>query len=249
MGILSRFGEIMKSNINAALDKLEDPSKMIDQTLRTLREDLAQVKKETAAIMADEKNAKRQLDECQASISKYENAARNAVKSGNENDARTLLSKKQTLEANLASLQQNYDVAKSNADKMRQMHDKLAKDIEALEARKDSIKGKVAVAKAQQHVNKIVAGGTKSEASISAFERMEAKANKMLDSAQAEAELNADMAAEGDLVNKYSAGSSASVEEELAALKAEINGGATVNPNSDSVSAELEALKTDKSEV
>ena len=38
MGILTRFTDIMKSNINALLDKCEDPAKMIDQTLRDLRE-------------------------------------------------------------------------------------------------------------------------------------------------------------------------------------------------------------------
>ena len=51
MGILTRFTDIMKSNINALLDKCEDPAKMIDQTLRDLREDLAEVKKETANIV------------------------------------------------------------------------------------------------------------------------------------------------------------------------------------------------------
>ena len=43
MGIISRFTEIMKSNINAQLDKCEDPSKMIDQTLRELKENFAEV--------------------------------------------------------------------------------------------------------------------------------------------------------------------------------------------------------------
>ena len=57
MGIISRFADIMKSNMNALLDKCEDPGKMVDQNLRDLREDLAQVKKETAGVMADAKNA------------------------------------------------------------------------------------------------------------------------------------------------------------------------------------------------
>jgi len=41
MGILQRVDDILKANINALLDKCEDPSKMIDQTLRDLKEDLA----------------------------------------------------------------------------------------------------------------------------------------------------------------------------------------------------------------
>ena len=91
MGVLSRFKDIMAANINAMLDKCEDPSKMIDQTLRNLRSDLAQVKTETAAVMADEKNAKRKVDECEESIKKFANAARNAVAAGNDDDARELL--------------------------------------------------------------------------------------------------------------------------------------------------------------
>ena len=63
MGILQRFKDIMASNINALLDKAEDPEKMIDQTLRNLTKDLAEVKKETAAVMADEQRCKRELDE------------------------------------------------------------------------------------------------------------------------------------------------------------------------------------------
>ena len=64
MGILSRFGDIMKANINDLLDKCEDPEKMIDQSLRDLNQNLAEVKKETAGVMADEKRAKRDLDDC-----------------------------------------------------------------------------------------------------------------------------------------------------------------------------------------
>ena len=51
MGILQRFKDIMSSNINALLDRAEDPEKMVDQTLRNLNSDLAKVKAETAGVM------------------------------------------------------------------------------------------------------------------------------------------------------------------------------------------------------
>ena len=223
MGILSRFSDIMKSNINALLDKCEDPSKMVDQMLRDLREDLVQVKKETASVMADEKKAKRQLDECDAEIRKYTTAAQNALRAGNEEDAKVLIAKKQQYEANRASLQSTYQVAQENAEKMHQMHDKLVNDIDTLEMKKDAIKAKVATAKAQEHMNKIMSGGKNSEASIAAFERMEAKADRMLDSAVAEAELNAGANKASNLADRYTGGGTdIQVEDELARMKAEL---------------------------
>lgn len=102
MGILTRFTDIMKSNINALLDKCEDPAKMIDQTLRDLREDLAEVKRNGQHYCWC-KSADRQVQECEDEIAKYTTAAQNALKAGNEDDARTLIAKKQQYESNLVS--------------------------------------------------------------------------------------------------------------------------------------------------
>lgn len=76
MSILSRFSDIVQANVNAVLDKMEDPSKMIDQYLRELTENLAQVKKETAGIMAEEARTKRLVDENKAEAEKYQNLAK-----------------------------------------------------------------------------------------------------------------------------------------------------------------------------
>lgn len=228
MGILSRFSDIIESNINALLDKCEDPAKMVDQTLRDLREDLAEVKKETAAVMANEKAAARKVADCEKDITRYTVAAQNALKSGNEEDAKKLIAKKQQYESQLEPLKTNHAVAKGNADKMRQMHDKLVADIDALESRKDTIKAKVATAKAQEHMNKINAGANTS-ASIAAFERMEAKADKMLDAANAEADLNAGVESSEDLAQKYSSGCSSTVDDELERMKAELGMGVTTD--------------------
>ena len=74
-GIITRFKDIMSSNINALLDKAEDPSKMIDQYLRNLESDLGKVKAETASVMAEEKRAKRELDELNEQIDKMQRYA------------------------------------------------------------------------------------------------------------------------------------------------------------------------------
>lgn len=223
MGIISRFGDIMKSNVNALLDKCEDPAKMVDQTLRDLNESLAQVKKETAAVMAEEKRNKRILDEIKSDIDKYDATARKALQAGNEEDAKLMIAKKSEKTAQLATAQQTYDIAKANADKMRQMHDKLVSDINTLNGKREQIKAQVAMAKAQERVNKATSS-INTSASMDSFSRMEAKAQKMLDSAAAEAELNLDSSTDEaeDVLSKYTAGGDNAVDDELARMKAEL---------------------------
>jgi len=222
--ILERFNTIIKSNINALLDKAEDPAKMIDQYLLDLRESLAEVKKETAGVMAEEARCRRAYEENQRDVEKYEGLARRALSAGSEEDAKVFLAKKLELETKGADLKKIYDTARENADKMRQMHDKLVGDINSLETRKAAVKAKVAVAKTQEKVNEITSGAEKASGTMEAFERMEAKADQMLDQANAMTELNAKKNDTAEsLADKYEkAGSTAEVDDALAKLKAEM---------------------------
>ena len=156
MGILKRFKDIMSANINAMLDKAEDPEKMIDQYLRDLQEDLRNVKSETATVMADETRCKRALDDCDADIAKMQSYAEKALLAGNEADAMKFLEKKNQLSTKRTSLQQSYDMAAGNAAKMKEMHDKLTKDIMDLNARNVALKSTVQVAKTLEMMIKIM---------------------------------------------------------------------------------------------
>lgn len=222
-GIITRFKDIMSSNINALLDKAEDPSKMVDQYLRNLESDLGKVKAETASVMAEEKRAKRELDECNEQINKMQKYAEKALIAQNESDAKLFLEKKTQLSKNQQSLQQSYDIAADNATKMRSMHDKLVKDIGDLNARRDQLKGKLAVAKTQERLNKIGSSVTGAKGNLSAFDKMEDKINKQLDEANAMAELNSSKEEESieDLMSKYDDNkeSNSEVDDELQALK------------------------------
>ena len=112
MGIISRFKDIMSANINALLDKCEDPAKMIDEYMRQVTEQLADVKKETAEVMAEEKRVKRLVDANKEQIEKYENLAKKALLAGNEDDARTFLTKKQEYASKEAELQKSYSICR-----------------------------------------------------------------------------------------------------------------------------------------
>lgn len=225
MGVIQRFKDIMSANINAMLDKAENPEKMIDQYMRNLEDDLGKVKAETASVMAEEARAKRAYDEALAEVEKYQKYAEKAVAAGNDNDARVFLQSKKTAQTKLEGLKLTYDTAAANAQKMRQMHDKLVKDIDNLEARRAAIKATVKAAKAQERINKVGTSVTGANNSMEAFTRMEAKANKMLDEANAMAELNSSQEDTNidNLAAKYDeAPNNAAVDDELAALKAKM---------------------------
>lgn len=224
MGILDRFATIVKANINELLDKAEDPAKMVDQYLVDLTESLADVKRETAGVMAEEARTKRAADANAEEVSRMEDLAKKALKAGNEDDARVFLAKKQKLEAAGAELQKAADAAKANADKMRQMHDKLVSDIEDLKGCRETIKAKMAVAKTQEKVAGYTSGSDKAESAIEAFNRMEEKADRMLDTADAMTELNTEPVDDAEaLAQKYAgATDDAAVDDELARLKAEM---------------------------
>ena len=225
MGVIQRFKDIMSANINAMLDKAENPEKMIDQYMRNLEDYLGKVKAETASVMAEEARAKRAYDEALAEVEKYQKYAEKAVAAGNDNDARVFLQSKKTAQSKLEGLKLTYDTAAANAQKMRQMHDKLVKDIDNLEARRAAIKATVKAAKAQERINKVGTSVTGANNSMEAFTRMEAKANKMLDEANAMAELNSSQEDTNidNLAAKYDeAPNNAAVDDELAALKAKM---------------------------
>ncbi|QNR67758.1 PspA/IM30 family protein [Paenibacillus peoriae] len=215
MGILSRFRDIMKMNINALVDKVGDPERTIDDYMRNLNSDLGKVKAETTSVLADERRAKRALDECKAEIQKLQHYASKSVEAGNEEEARNFLERKGLQAEKLEQLQTSYDLASTNAVNMKQMQEKLVSDMGQLEARRAELKGKMAVAKAQQTLNSM---GSKN----SAFEVMEEQVNRAYDEAMAIAELRAETKDDLDaLFAQYE--KSTNAEDELAAIKEKIN--------------------------
>ncbi len=224
MGILDRFTTIIKANVNELLDRAEDPAKMVDQYLLDLSDSLAEVKEQTASVMAEEARCRREVERNEAEATRMKDLARKAVAAGNDDDARVFLAKRQRLVAAGEELSRALEAAHDNSVKMREMHDKLVSDIEGLKARREAIKSKMAVARTQEMITGYTSGSDAADGAIEAFGRMEAKADRMLDTAGAKAELGARPVDEvAELEVKYAgATDDAAVEDELARLKEEM---------------------------
>ena len=220
MSIFKRMKNIVSSNVNAALDSMEDPSKMIDQTLRDLHKDLENVRKQTADMMAQERMLGSEVENMEGTVKKLTAYAEKAVKAGNDDDAKKFLKQKNDVLSQLASKKQLHTQMVSDVKKLRDMQQSLSNKISEMDRKKSSIKLKDEHAKAQEKMNKITSSVDSS--SLSKFDEYEKKIDAKLYSAQAMEELNKDPNDVSDLMMQYDSGLS-DVDDELAALKASMN--------------------------
>lgn len=129
MGIFSRFTDIMNANINALLDRAEDPAKMARLMIQEMEETLVEVRASAVKSIAEKKHIERQLEALNKSADEWTQKAEFAIEKGREDLAKgALLAKRKlaeqanTLEAELVLVDEA--LAKFNAD-MSQLQNKL----------------------------------------------------------------------------------------------------------------------------
>jgi phage shock protein A len=129
MGIFTRFRDIISSNINAMLDKAEDPEKLIRLMIREMEDTLVELKASCASVIAEEKKMQRRLDEINSREKFWKDRAALAVEKDREDLAREALLEKRrfsrmarTLDSNLA---QQSALSEQYRDDIAQLEDKL----------------------------------------------------------------------------------------------------------------------------
>lgn len=129
MGIFTRFRDIISSNINAILDKAEDPEKLIKLMIREMEDTLVEIKAACAGAMASSKKVQRQLDTLQDQIQYWEEKAELAVKKGRDNLAREALVEKRRYTRRIEGLENELTehtlLIEQYQDDIRQLEDKL----------------------------------------------------------------------------------------------------------------------------
>ncbi len=94
MGIFTRFRDIVSSNMNAMLDKAEDPEKMIKMMIREMEDTLVELKASCAGVIAERKKLERKLDEMNSRLNLWQERAALAVNKGRDDLAREALVEK-----------------------------------------------------------------------------------------------------------------------------------------------------------
>ncbi len=129
MGIFTRFRDIISSNINAILDKAEDPEKLIKLMIREMEDTLVEIKAACAGALASSKKVQRQLDKLHDQILYWEEKAQLAVKRGRDGLAREALVEKRRYTRRIESLENELTehnlLIEQYQDDIRQLEDKL----------------------------------------------------------------------------------------------------------------------------
>ena len=129
MGIFTRFNDIVSSNINAMLDKAEDPEKMIKLMIREMEDTLVELKASCAGVIAERKKVERQLEEAKSREGYWGERAELAVSKGRDDLAREALKEKHRFSKMMVSLEEELSehtgmVGQYQGD-IRQIEDKL----------------------------------------------------------------------------------------------------------------------------
>ncbi len=130
MGIFSRFSDIVNSNINALLDKAEDPEKMVRLIIQEMEDTLVEVRSSSAKTIAEKKELQRVVSRLEEDVADWQSKAELALSKDRDDLARSALVEKQKAADQAAAV--NADIANLDShisklqDEVGQLQEKLA---------------------------------------------------------------------------------------------------------------------------
>ena len=193
MGIFSRLGTLIKSNLNDLISKAEDPQKMLNQIVVDMQNQLVEAKKQVAVSIADQKRLEKQRDE-QSELSKeWERKAMLAVRAGDDTLAREALRRKGEHDNQLGEFVKQSDLQKQAVDKLKEQLRTLNDKIEEAKRKKNILIARQKRAEAQRAIQDTMRGLSDTSA-FDTFERMSQRVDQIEAEAEASTELGGELA-------------------------------------------------------
>lgn len=214
MGVFSRLSDIVNSNINAMLDRAEDPEKIVRLIIQEMEDTLVEVRTNAARAIADRKEVTRKKDEVASRAKEWESKAELAIAKGRDDLAKGAIAAKRKAEEMIDLLEQELKAIEQTVGKTNEDLDKLQAKLKEARAKQRSLEIRRNAASDSARISRQVHDGRIEEA-LARFDRYE----RRIDELEAEAE-------------SWALGRPRTLEDEFEELKAE-----------DGVNAEFEALK------
>lgn len=217
MGIFSRFSDIINSNINALLDKAEDPEKMVRLIIQEMEDTLVEVRSSSAKTIAEKKELQRLINRLQEEVADWQAKAELALSKEREDLARAALIERQKsadkaelVSADIANLDEH--IAKLQSE-VAQLQEKLAD----AKARQKAMLMRQSTVTSRLEVKKTLDSNRINDAMYK-FERYEQK----IDSLEAQVE-SYDLGKKSLKDEFAELAAQDKIDNELAALKAKVN--------------------------
>ncbi len=222
MGMFSRIFDIFTANLNALLDRAENPEVMLDHMIRAMEDSLARARRYAAVAIAAESRLRRDRDDNRGQVEQWTARARDALAAGREELARRALARKQEHEDLARSLDDEYAEAVQAGQSARTA-------LQALEARLAEARAKQRVLLARHRTAQVRmevyrhldVGRTNFGASAARFDRLADRLSRHVEELAAEAELHDPSGLEAEFTDLERR---LAIDQELEAMKRERSG-------------------------
>ncbi len=212
MGVFNRVKDIVTANINALLDKAEDPSKMLRLMIQEMEDTIIDLKSSCAAQLAEKKTVQRQLDEAESKTEQWTNRAGLALEKGREDLAKEALVEKRNWSEKQNGLTKHFETLTTNVDLSREDIVKLEKKLISVKAKYKELALRSKQAEESQKIDKYD--------SFSKIDEMERQVDRM------EAKFDIDSLTSKSLEDEFSKlEGNNSIDDELANLKKKLKKG------------------------
>ncbi|MET1219301.1 MAG: phage shock protein PspA [Glaciecola sp.] len=216
MSIFSRFTDIVNSNLNALLDKAEDPQKMVRLIIQEMEDTLVEVRSTSAKTIANKKDIAQQIDKLHAQASDWEAKAELAITKDREDLAKAALQERNKCTEAADALTKELDVVESQLSKLQEETTQLQAKLADAKARQKTILLRQSTASSRLDVKKTL-DSAKVEDVMGRFEQYERKINDI------EAQVDAYDLGQKSLNDEFAElAADDKINDELAALKARL---------------------------
>ena len=139
MGIFTRFSDIVNSNINAILDKAEDPEKIVRLMIQEMEDTLVEVRSAAARSIADKKDLNRKLESLENEQHDWESKAELAIRKGREDLAKAALVEKSRVSAAVELIKFDYAAIDEGLGKLNEDISRLESKLQDAKSRQKSL--------------------------------------------------------------------------------------------------------------
>ena len=212
MGVLSRLNTLIKSNLNAAVDRMSNPAREIDILVAEMEDALKAARQEVQTNLASEKLAIKQRDRLLKEAKEWEDRAARAVRADDDNLAREALAQKTQLDAQAAAADKALHEQEAYVDQLSQSLKELEARVKEVKLRKNTLK--------QQAKMRSGKSAKKGGSAFAEFERLSGKVDAMDAETTLDAELDSMSTKDAEVDRKLRAlDKNTTIDDALAELK------------------------------